>query len=87
MRRPRDARTIDGANGPRILPPFSSIVTHNPRGWSAGRKMVSQRSSEEDALRVGVHVELPDVGRLTKIAEDRYEWSGVGDDAEGDPHD
>lgn len=39
------------------------------------RRIVAERAAAEDALVIGSHFALPGVGRLTKIAEDRYRWS------------
>ena len=43
------------------------------------RRMISARAAAENALVVGTHFALPGVGRLTKIAEDRYRWSSTND--------
>jgi glyoxylase-like metal-dependent hydrolase (beta-lactamase superfamily II) len=44
---------------------------------SDARRTIVERAAAEDALVVGSHFALPGVGRLTKIAEDRYRWLPV----------
>lgn len=46
-----------------------------PERAQASRRMLVERAIAEDALVVGSHFALPGVGRLTKIAEDRFRWS------------
>lgn len=41
------------------------------------RRMISARAAAEGARIVGTHFRLPGIGRLTKIAEDRYRWAPV----------
>lgn len=48
-----------------------------PERAQASRRMLVERAIAEDALVVGSHFALPGVGRLTKIAEDRFRWSPV----------
>jgi glyoxylase-like metal-dependent hydrolase (beta-lactamase superfamily II) len=46
------------------------------------RRMISERAAAEDTLVVGTHFLLPGIGRLAKIAEDRYRWLPIEDAAE-----
>jgi glyoxylase-like metal-dependent hydrolase (beta-lactamase superfamily II) len=46
-----------------------------PERAQASRRMLVERAIAEDAMVVGSHFRLPGVGRLAKIAEDRYRWS------------
>ncbi len=41
------------------------------------RRMLAARAAAEGAMVVGTHFELPGVGRLTPIGEDRYTWAPV----------
>lgn len=69
----------DAAFDPVFLE-FSSVPnvrdTEPERARDARRALV-ERAIDDGALVVGSHFALPGVGRLTKIAEDRYRWTPV----------
>lgn len=51
----------------------------DPRKARESRRMISACATAEGAMVVGSHFGLPGIGRLAKIAEDRYQWRPVTD--------
>jgi len=54
--------------------------TDRERACSA-RRMLVERAIAEDAFVVGSHFQLPGIGRLTRIAADRYAWAPIPDES------
>lgn len=72
----------DAAVDPVFLEYPGKLNAHHdsePESARDARRMISARTTAEGAMVVGSHFGLPGVGRLAKIAEDRYRWSPVTD--------
>jgi len=77
----------DAAVRPVFLEQTDSLnVRHDtePETARAARRRIAERAAADGALVIGTHFLLPGIGRLTKIAEDRYAWSPIGGNDKGD---
>ena len=69
----------DAAFDPIFLerPGCANIHDTNPEEGCASRRMIAERAAAESLTIVASHFGLPGVGRLRKLAEDRFEWTPV----------